>query len=324
VAGSAGDVGRRRPEGRGNLEEDRSLNIMAVLTEFEDKVRSGQPLSRDEGRRVLSERDLIGIGMLAEAARKARHGDRITFVRVCEIGDGAPPADRGEAGEVRLVSRPASADDAVARVRDAAAFAAGVPLTGFSAVDLLSLCGSDHVALAELATALKRAGLDAVAEVPLDEFAATEDATETVRAIVRAGLGAWRATVSRPVAGDPLEVIVRAADVQREALSFRAFAPLPRHDSRSEPSTGYDDVRTIAVARLVCRDIPSIQVDWRLYGPKLAQVAIAYGADDLDSVAWTDSPGAGPRRSAREDIGRQIRMAFAVPVERDGRYETRS
>jgi aminodeoxyfutalosine synthase len=297
---------------------------MAVLTEFEDKVRSGQALSRDEGRRVLSERDLIGIGLLGEAARKARHGDRITFARVCEIGDGALAADRGEAGEIRLVGNPASADAAVARVRDAVPFAGGTPLTGFSAADLLRLCDGDHVTLAELAAALKRVGLEAVADVPLDEFAGTEDAAETIRAILRGGLGAWRATVSRPPSTDPLEIIVRAAEIQRAASSFRAFAPLPRHDSRSEPSTGYDDVRTIAVARLVCLDIPSIQVDWTLYGPKLAQVAIAYGADDLDGVAATDSPGVGHRRSAREDIERQIRMAFAVPAERNGRYEIRS
>jgi aminodeoxyfutalosine synthase len=239
------------------------------------------------------------------------------------VADGAPVADRGEAGEVRLIGRPASADEVVARVRDAAPFAAGVPLTGFSAADLLSVCGGDHVALAELASALKREGLDAVAEIALDEFAGAEDATETVRAIVRGGLGAWRATVSRPPGADPLEIVVRAAEIQREASSLRSFAPLPRHDSRTEPSTGYDDVRTIAVARLVCRDIPSIQVDWKLYGPKLAQVAIAYGADDLDSVATADSPAAGPRRSVREEVGRQIRMAFAVPAERDGRYEIR-
>jgi aminodeoxyfutalosine synthase len=77
----------------------------------------------------------------------------------------------------------------------------------------------------------------------------------------------------------------------------------------------------VAVARLVCRDIPSIQVDWPLYGPKLAQVAITYGADDIDGVAPVDDPAAGPRRAAREDIERHIRAAFAQPAERNGRYE---
>ena len=89
------------------------------------------------------------------------------------------------------------------------------------------------------------------------------------------------------------------------------------------PSTGYDDVKTVALARLAT-PIPTIQVSWPLYGPKLAQVAIAYGADDLDAVAAIDAVDLGRRRSAREDIERQIRAACAVPVERNGLFEART
>jgi aminodeoxyfutalosine synthase len=71
----------------------------------------------------------------------------------------------------------------------------------------------------------------------------------------------------------------------------------------------------------MCATIPFIQVDWPLYGPKLAQVAIAYGANDIDGVAAADAAGIGPRRAAREDIERQIRAAGGTPVERDGRYD---
>ena len=78
----------------------------------------------------------------------------------------------------------------------------------------------------------------------------------------------------------------------------------------------------IAVARIVASNIDSIQVDWPLYGPKLAQVAIAFGADDIDGVSSVDELQLGHRRSPREDIERQIRAAFANPVERNGRYET--
>ena len=79
----------------------------------------------------------------------------------------------------------------------------------------------------------------------------------------------------------------------------KEFAPLPREDVPEQPSTGYDDVRTVAVARLVCSGIASIQVDWPLYGPKLAQVAIAFGADDIDGVAAIDALNLGPRRAPR-------------------------
>jgi aminodeoxyfutalosine synthase len=118
-----------------------------------------------------------------------------------------------------------------------------------------------------------------------------------------------------------LDLIERAAAIQRETGAFSALAPLPEVDPVDAPSTGYDDVKTIAGARLVAAVIPHIQVDWTLYGPKLAQVAIEYGADDLDGIAPVDVERLGQRRSPKMDIERQIRSAFAEPVERTGRYE---
>jgi aminodeoxyfutalosine synthase len=240
---------------------------------------------------------------------------------VLAVAPGPVPGDRGAAVEVRLVGRPSSVDDAQERVAAAAPLAAGATLTGFSLADLLELVGSDHLALAELASALRHQGLDAVAEIPLDRLGDTEHAIEVIRAVVHGGLGAWRATVDR--AADRiarLDVIERAAAVQRETSALKAFAPLPRVDDDVAPSTGYDDVRTIAVASAMCPAIPFIQVDWTRYGPKLAQVAITYGANDVDGIAPSDTMALGRRRSPKEDIERQIRAAFAEPVARDGRY----
>jgi hypothetical protein len=235
-----------------------------------------------------------------------------------------PAADIGEAGEVRLIGTPGSIDDACARVRDGAGRAGAVPLTGFSLADLLALAGSDHLALAELAHVLRADGLEAVAEVPVDRLGDTDNAIEVVRAVLHGGLRAWRMTVDRAPLAARLDLIERAAALQRETGAVLAFAPLPRVDPPEVPSTGYDDVRTIAAARLMCRDIPHIQVDWPLYGPKLAQVAIAYGADDIDGIAAVETLAMGQRRAPREDIERQIRAAFATPAERNGRYEVRA
>jgi aminodeoxyfutalosine synthase len=77
----------------------------------------------------------------------------------------------------------------------------------------------------------------------------------------------------------------------------------------------------VTIARLLCDEIPAVQVDWSLHGPKLAQVAILYGANDLDGVSAADDLTFGPRRAPREEIRRQIRSAGAVPAERNGRYE---
>ncbi len=95
---------------------------------------------------------------------------------------------------------------------------------------------------------------------------------------------------------------------------------MPRSLSTSQPTTGYDDVKQIALARIVVSNIDSIQVDWALYGPKLAQVALTVGANDVDQVAAVDPGVLGTRRSPLEEIKGNITAASLEPVERDGMF----
>jgi aminodeoxyfutalosine synthase len=115
------------------------------------------------------------------------------------------------------------------------------------------------------------------------------------------------------------ELLAAVKTLSDEVGGFQAFAPLPRRLSDAAPTTGYDDVKCVAVARMVL-DIPSIQVDWPLYGPKLAQVGLIVGADDIDGVAASEPGALGPRRTALEEIRGNIRSAGLEPVERDGRF----
>jgi aminodeoxyfutalosine synthase len=120
-----------------------------------------------------------------------------------------------------------------------------------------------------------------------------------------------------------LELCERARDLQAEAGGFKAFAPLPRTMSVTKPTTGYDDVKMVSLARTVVENIPSIQVDWQLYGPKMAQVALTVGADDIDNVSAVDAGVLGTRRSPLEEIRGNIKAAGLDPVERDGRFQAR-
>lgn len=293
---------------------------MSTVLDLEVKAHAGEPITRADAERLLAAPNLIEVGALAEAGRRARSGDIVTYGRV--VGVGHKPWDAGQAGEVRIVGVPESVEDAYEWVRAVAETAPpGVPVTAFSLADLVALVSGDHLALSALAHALREGGLDAVAEVPLDLLGDTDHAVEIVRAVLHGGLGAWRATVTRAGVTERLDLIERAATLQRETGALRAFAPLPRHDPAAAPSTGFDDVRTMAAARLMGAAIPFIQVDWLLHGPKLAQVAIAYGANDIDGIAASDTRDLGPRRAPVEDIERQIRAAFAVPALRNGRYE---
>lgn len=297
--------------------------MTASVSEFEAIVAAGTPLTRVQAEALLADPDLVSVGVLGEQARVATTGNRVAYGRVLEIGVRPDPDFSGieNAGEVRLTVEPADADDAVGAVVRAAPGARGKTLTGFSLSTLLNVCGGDHLAIADLARALKQVGLDAVADAPLDLLGDTENAIEVVRAALHGGLAVRRATIDKASVGERLDLIERAVRIQQETSALKAFAPLPRRDPANLPATGYDDVRTIAAARLMARSIPFIQVDWVLYGPKLAQVAVAYGANDIDGIAVVDAMQLGHRRSPKEDIERQIRAAACVPVERDGRYE---
>jgi hypothetical protein len=297
---------------------------MPALDHLHEVLLSGRAFTREEAAEVAACPDLVSVGVLGESVRKAMRGDRVTFARVAVVSAGVvepPAAGRGHAQEVRLLGRPASLDDARARVAAAKSMAEGVPLTGFSTADLLDMAGHDHVTLAGVSRALAAAGLAAVAETPIDRLGDTEQASEVVRAVRHGGLGVWRFTVDRVSPDERLTLIARAAAVAADVGGILAFAPLSRHDLADVPSTGYDDVKTVAIARVMCRSIPSIQVDWVLYGPRLAQVAIAYGADDLDAVSPYDDQAAGPRRAPRAEIERHIRAAYAEPAERGATYE---
>lgn len=295
-----------------------------MLSEIEAKLAAGEPLTAADAGRVLASDDLVRIGVLGDDARRRRAGDSGTFCRVTVVDGRDLPADPGEAGEVRVVAAPASIDDARARVRAAAAWAGGVPVTAFTLGQLSDLCGRDGGRLERIAADLAADGLVAVAEVALDEAESDRALIDAVRAVTQGGLGAWRLTIGQADADQRLVLLERARAVAAATGTVRAIAPLPRVDRVDAPSTGYDDVKTVAVARLLCRDIEFIQVDWPLYGPKLAQVALTFGANDIDGVAAVDALGLGPRRSPVEDIRRQIRAAGANPVERDARYAPRS
>ncbi|HXW08781.1 MAG TPA: hypothetical protein VD833_26355 [Vicinamibacterales bacterium] len=286
-----------------------------VLDAVAERVARGEALTEADGAAVLATTDLIAVGILADEVRRRLHGPRTTFNRVLEVHVDAVPAslpEKASYGELRIVGRPRDPDIAVSAVRSARALDASAPLTGFSLVDLVALGPGPS-----LFQRLRDAGLQAVAEVPVGR---SRDAAEVVRQARAAGLQVLRLTVHDLPDEDRVAVVCAARDLQAAVGGFRAFAPLPRSMSSAQPTTGYDDVKLVALARVMATGIPSIQVDWQLYGPKLAQVALTMGADDVDGVGA--DPGAlGTRRSPAEEIRGNIRAAALEPAERNGLFE---
>ena len=281
-----------------------------------DKLQAGMSLAESEIAALSQTRDLVRLGALADERRRRLRGDRATFVRVSDV-----PASEGvgaaipHAGELRLAGCPATTTRLLESVRQAVRNAGDVPVTGFALDELVELCGGDAARFDDLLAALRTEGLAYIAEARVER---TEDPAWAMRASA-AGVPVARWTVCGQGATG-IDALLRVARWGADA-SLPAFAPLSPN-ATEPPSTGYEDVRQVALARLLVDNIGSIQVDWRLYGPQLAQVALTFGADDVDGVSPRDSEERGPRRTTLEEITRNIRAAGLVPVERDGRFRT--
>jgi aminodeoxyfutalosine synthase len=278
-------------------------------------------VSETEISALAASHDIISIGMEADAVRREKHGNRTTFVRVAVV-DAAPGAALdwpAAAGEIRIVGVPPTPVAAVARVKEVVERANGAPVSAFSLAELEQLAIREQITLRALLEDLSAAGLDLVAEAPFDEL---QDPRRSIEEVNIAGLALARLTVNKLPSADAVSWLKRIADLQHTVGVIRAFAPLPRQVNPAVPTTGYDDVKRVALARVAVPNIPSIQVDWALYGPKLAQVALTVGADDVDAVSAEDDSSLGRRRAPLEEILRNIRAAAQDPVERNGRFET--
>jgi 2-iminoacetate synthase ThiH len=282
------------------------------------KIDAGEPLSDHDITELGSSRNIIALGMLATTIRRRVRPNEVTYVRVTDLkldaaGELVPAAVPEASGEVRIFQTPHTLDAAVTVVENARERAGKIPLSAFCLFELGKLPEGLPVVL----PALRKAGLEIVTQAPIDRLAAPEQALE---AMTDAGLHLARLTVNETPDREWTAICRHVAALQTKLNMIRAFAPLPRKIDATQPTTGYEDVKRIALSRVLAGNIDTIQVDWSLYGPKLAQVALTFGADDIDSVAADDDASQGKRRSPREEIHRSIRAAGFEPVERDARF----
>ena len=269
---------------------------------------------------LAASHDIISLGIAADEERRSRHGTRTTYVRVADV-DAAPGgalAIPPAAGEIRIVGTAATKAAALQRVNEVVAVAAGKPVSGYSLADLEMLAAQERVTLRDLLEQLRAAGLELVAEAPFDRL---RDPKRSIEEVNIAGMRLARLTIHQLPTNDIESLYKQIAALQYDVAVIPGFAPLPRKMNAAVPTTGFDDVKRVALARLFLDRVPSIQVDWSLYGPKLAQVALTVGANDVDAVSPLDDGAEGRRRAPLEEIRRNIRAAGLDPVERDGRFD---
>ncbi|NPA15080.1 MAG: aminofutalosine synthase MqnE [Deferribacteres bacterium] len=128
---------------------------------------------------------------------------------------------------------------------------------------------------------------------------------------------------------DRVEHLIALRKLQEETGGFQAFVPLSFHPENTavcvEPATGVDDLKTIAVSRLVLHNVPHIKAYWIMLGEGIAQLALLFGADDLEGTVYeekiTHSAGAtSPQGLTKKRLLKMIKDVGKIPVERDALY----
>lgn len=130
---------------------------------------------------------------------------------------------------------------------------------------------------------------------------------------------------------DRVDHLLRLRAAQDETGGFQAFIALAFQPTNTElshllPSTGVDDLKTMAVSRLLLDNFDHIKTYWVMTGLKLAQIALFFGADDMDGTVVEEvisllSGAAHGQAVAKDELIRVIRDAGRVPVERDALYQ---
>ena len=131
-------------------------------------------------------------------------------------------------------------------------------------------------------------------------------------------------------AADRIDHLLALRELQDDTGGFQCLIPLAFHPENTEldhlpPTGGRLDLQTVAVSRLVLDNVPHLKAYWIMLGEKIAQVALHFGANDLDGTivderitrAAGGTAGAGMERRRLEHL---ITEAGRVPVLRDTLY----
>jgi aminodeoxyfutalosine synthase len=134
-------------------------------------------------------------------------------------------------------------------------------------------------------------------------------------------------------AEDRVDHLLQLRGLQDDTHGFQTFIPLAFHPANTElgklvehsETTGFMDLKNVAVSRLLLDNFPHIKAYWIMMTPRVAQVALRFGADDLDGTVveekiYHDAGAGTPQALTRQDITRLIRDAGREPIERDTLY----
>jgi len=241
-------------------------------------------------------------------------------------------------------------------LRDIKADNPGIHVHGFGPPEIVHIARLSGISVEETLRRLRDAGLDSLpgggAEILVDRVRGT---VSPKKATSDEWLGVMReahqldiSTTATMMFGgletieERVEHFARVRDVQDEALAeghvgFRAFIPWSFQPGNTElaedefsstgvpmtAASGWEYLKTLAVARLFLDSVRNVQASWVTQGGKVGQIALAFGANDMGSTMIEENvvAAAGTRfMLAREELVRLIRDAGYTPVQRDTLY----
>ncbi|MBI1356963.1 MAG: aminofutalosine synthase MqnE [Acidobacteria bacterium] len=219
-----------------------------------------------------------------------------------------------------------------------------VHLKAFTMVEISYLARRAKISNEECLIRFKQAGVDSmpgggaeifserVRRIICDHKMTGEEWLETARLAHKIGLRSNSTMLYGHVETpeDRVDHLLKLRAVQDETGGFQTFIPLAFHPENTPmqhlpATTGFEDLKNIAVSRLLLDNFPHIKAYWVMMTPKIAQVAQRFGADDLDGTVveekiYHDAGSTVSQSLAREQLLRLIREAGREPAERDTLY----
>ena len=219
-----------------------------------------------------------------------------------------------------------------------------VHIKAFTMVEVAFLAKRGKMTIAETLERMKAAGVDSlpgggaeifadrVRHIICDHKIDGSEWLETARTAHKIGLRSNATMLYGHVENDEDRVdhLVRLREVQDETGGFQTFIPLAFHPDNTAlahipKTTGMLDIKQIAVGRLMLDNFPHIKSYWQMVSPKMAQISLRFGADDIDGTVieekiYHDAGATTPQGMRRADLVRLITEAGRVPFERDTLY----
>ena len=219
-----------------------------------------------------------------------------------------------------------------------------IHLKAFTMVEIGYFARREKITVREVLTRLRDAGMDSlpgggaevfserVRRIICDHKLTGDEWLDTARIAHEMGLHSNCTMLYGHIENDEDRVdhLVRLRALHDETDGFVTFIPLAFHPDNTALShvpktTGFDDLKNIAVARLMLDNIPHIKAYWIMMTPGVAQIAQRFGANDIDGTVveekiYHDAGATTSQNLRRQDLLRLIKEAGRQPVERDTAY----